>query len=256
MTSAPTARDFLNVIRLRMKALRYTYDDAAKALGVSLPTVKRLFTGEDVPFSRVASLAAWLEMSWKDLSELVEQDALASHAFTDAQETFFAENPAYLAYLFALHQKKLTPAKIAEAHKLSRVSTNKYLTTLEKLGVVERLSDDRVRVRLNGAISWPDDGPLAAAVTRRMIRRLAESAISKMGTASDAFVHLRGVRLSRDDYERFRAELKELSRKYELVSGRKQKLSTADSGVAITFLILADAWEDSTFISIPNLKST
>jgi hypothetical protein len=254
MSPLLSPRDILSVLRKRMKSLKYTYSDAALVLGVSLPSVKRFFTSEDVPLARVLRLAEWLELSLQDIADLVKQSELSSHTFTIAQEEFLAKNPSHLAFLLALYQQNKTPEEIAEKYKLSGYSTQRYLNELEKLGLIAQRAKGKINFFINGALSWEVNGPLAKAFTSKLVQSLSDRVLQQLETNSkDAFLIIRGATLSDDAYGDFKREALELSRKYELISALTKKNEKSNKSNRVTFSLLADRWEDSVFTNIANL---
>ena len=75
-----------------MKAKGITYNQIAKALDISLSTVKRDFALKNLSLSRFLSICEITNISLKDLSQSIEVSQPKTHILTDEQEAFFAKN--------------------------------------------------------------------------------------------------------------------------------------------------------------------
>lgn len=245
-------KELLAVLRQRMKLLKYTYADAAKALGVSLPTMKRFFTSEDVSLGKVLALAEWLGLTLHDLAELAQQSAADKHIFSAEQDKFLARNPGHIAYLFALVQGA-EPSEIAAKHNLSSYSTQRYLNELEKIGLIRQSNEGKVKVLMEGSMSWEEDSELGKTHSKRMLLELSERVGAKLAQNSpDSFLILRGVMLMPETFANLKRDLDELVAKYDVVSDQTRRLKGSNAFPRQTFAIIADHWEYNVFRHIPN----
>ena len=75
-----------------MKAKGITYKQVAKALDISLSTVKRDFALKNLSLSRFLAICEITKTSLKDLSQSIEKSQPKTHVLTDEQERFFSKN--------------------------------------------------------------------------------------------------------------------------------------------------------------------
>ena len=86
---------------LRRKGL--TYRDVAQALGLSEPSVKRIFSEETFSLKRLEEVCRLLDMTIFDLAKLTRMDAEEQATVLDtAQERALAEDTALLTYFYLL----------------------------------------------------------------------------------------------------------------------------------------------------------
>jgi len=57
----------LDTIKRIMKNRGFQYSDLSKSMGVSLTTVKRLLTKDDISVQRICEIADWLGFSFQEL---------------------------------------------------------------------------------------------------------------------------------------------------------------------------------------------
>jgi hypothetical protein len=71
----------------------YRYEDAAKALKVSLPTMRRWMSQGELTLSQLSDFAHWLDLDLFELLDVARKGTNKDKHFTEAQEKFFATNP-------------------------------------------------------------------------------------------------------------------------------------------------------------------
>lgn len=147
-------------LRAIMKAKRVTYASLAKQLNVSEATMKRFFTAKDGSIGRIAEICSALSISFADLVEQSKNQGEHVFALTLEQETFFASHPSYFAFFQELLEKNLSPKEVRTKHGINQHSVAKYLRQLDKMGLIEWLPYDRVKLKVQGTQNWLDGGPL------------------------------------------------------------------------------------------------
>lgn len=241
----------LNVAKKLLKEKKLSYADLAKHWHLSLPAVKAAMNSDNLPLARVLSLCELLEINLKDLCALLVREAGKEVHFTQEQEAFFAKNPTYLAYFFALARK--TPDEIEKAHGISRRSSRLYLKTLEKMGLVKQLSGDRVKPRGHGPVIWSDQGPLGATFSKAMLLDFARHAAAKITQPGKMHLELHGWTLTPEQYGEARREYEKLARKYREVSALNRQILPQGKREETSFLVLGDYWECAMFSEIREL---
>ncbi len=148
------------ILKKALKVKGLTYEDLAVAMNVSLPTVKRMLTKEDLSLSRLFAICEIAGVSFGELSQLVDESVRAEeNDFTVEQEEFFAKHPHYLSFLTELSMKK-TPAEIQKERNLTARSLQMYLTKLEVLNLVKRKGERWLPIH-EVQPNWRRNGALA-----------------------------------------------------------------------------------------------
>ena len=130
--------DLKQALKLVMRKQNKTYEDLAQQLEISLVSVKRIMSKEELNMSRFVEICNWLEVSLTDLEKIARyENANQKIRFTEKQEDFLAKNPEYLSFLFNLYTDE-TPEKIQKKFGLSKKSLDLYLLRLEKHDLIKK----------------------------------------------------------------------------------------------------------------------
>jgi transcriptional regulator with XRE-family HTH domain len=158
----------LDALKRQLRARGMTYARLAAALGVSLPTVKRMFSGRDVTLSR---LEAACEAAGIELADLVAATRTDSRPdrLTPAQETALAAEPRLLS-LFNYLLNQWSVETILRELAIDEPECVRLLAHLDRLKLIELHPGNRVRLRVAHAIVWDPNG----AVRRRHAARAAQ----------------------------------------------------------------------------------
>lgn len=123
-----------------MKKQNKSYQDLADHLGLSLVSVKRIMSKEEVSLSRFLEICEWLDTGLAELEKIATYNqANKKQYFTAEQESFLAKNTEYLSFLFNLYVEE-TPEKIQKKYNLTSKTVNLYLLRLEKYNLIKKIS--------------------------------------------------------------------------------------------------------------------
>ena len=128
----------IDQLKKQMKAKGITYNQIAKALDISLSTVKRDFALKNLSLSRFLSICEITNTSLKDLSQSIEVSQPKTHVLTDEQEAFFAKNINYWAYFDQLLSGR-SPSFLSQKYKITKNQEVKYLKKLQIFSKIEKL---------------------------------------------------------------------------------------------------------------------
>lgn len=247
------AKRLLDTIKKIMGVRRIKYRDLAAALGISLPTVKRLLNKEEIQLSQLLKICRWLDMTVPELFEQASHLGADVFKFTPEQESFFASSPHYLAYLFALYNEGLAPTEIQQLHGISQQSTRKYLRKLQELNLIDVFPGDRVKVLIHGAISWGDHGRLGQVFSKSMVESFAKRAVQQLGPPESLSTWLYGWSLTKQNVDELIHELNDLARRFRQTSAYNRKVLRRTDYDSFSCMVLLDKWEDDLFKKIQEL---
>lgn len=131
------------VLKDLLRKKKITYETVAAEFSCSVPTIKRILGPEELTLSRLLQFCELLDITLGDIEVLTKSTAEPTDTFTEEQQIFLAKNGHFLSYLMKLYE--MPPEQIAEKYQLSARSTDKYLLTLEKLGLIKVNGKQRVR---------------------------------------------------------------------------------------------------------------
>lgn len=228
-----------STIKDLLKQKKMTYEDVAKELNCSVPTIKRVLGEEELTLSRLLELCDILEVSLSDLEMLSKTASEKIERFTEDQQIFLAKNKNFLAYLVHLYDQ--TPEQIAEKYNLTQKSTDKYLLGLEKNELIKVNAKLKVKPAFKQLPSL-ENGPLAKAYYESLIQNSAnffKQNISerlfapKTEKTSHKGFAMQGIKVTEESYQAFITEnLKSFESfiklaSYEEKSKPKEQLKTA-----------------------------
>lgn len=206
MRDDPQTAGLVEVLKKLLKARGATYRDLAKSLGLSEPSVKRLFAERTFTLQRLEQVCAFLEVDFFEVAKLSRGAAVAVERMTVAQEEALAADPRLLG-LFYLAFNDWQLADILERYQLSRPEALKLLLKLDRLGLVDVLPGDALRLRVPKTVRLRPDGPIRRAHGKSVVSSFLQADFAESGG-------------------RFRFEFRELSRaSFELLQRRLDRIA-------------------------------
>ncbi len=158
----------LRALKSLLKARGLLYHDVADRLGVSETTVKRYLTGHSLTVEILEDLCRIVDVRMSDLVAMSQEEP-AQPILTPEEEEVLSKNP-FLAAIFYLLSRGLTPATIQRDFQLTDAELNGHLTALDRLGLVRLFPYNRVRVMVGRKFNVQNGGAMA---------RLAHDALIK-----------------------------------------------------------------------------
>ena len=163
------AGQLVAALRRALKARGVTYRQLAGALGVSEPTVKRLFAGRAVTLARLESVCELAGIDFYELARAARCEAALPRELTLEQEEALARD-ARLLTVFHLLLNEWTAPEILADYALTGAELVRLLLRLERLGLIELAPGNRVRLRCDRHVDWRRDGPVRRAYAERVLR--------------------------------------------------------------------------------------
>ncbi|WP_413576919.1 helix-turn-helix domain-containing protein [Bdellovibrio sp. HCB290] len=225
------------VLKNQLKKNKMTYEALAEELDVSVPTIKRWLGDAELGLSELLRICSVLNLNLAEIQALVDQEKKNnSHELTLEQQAFFAKNMNYLGYYSQIIDGR-TPEEIAKKFGLTKLSTDKYLVKLEKIGVIKVTGKQKVKSAFPVAPSF-GTGALSQAVYSQIIRGLGkffETALSdfmrklktsspeELGKTLPANLTYQRLRLTRESYTKWSKDYYQGIRQLETISKIEEK---------------------------------
>lgn len=196
-------------LKRHLKQQGRTYREVATALRLSEPSVKRLFSSGRLSLERLARLAAFLGFTLAELMEEAQATSPHLRAVSPEQETLLVATPTLLLVTVCV-LNHWTMDQITSTYTLSEHDALRYLLQLDRMGLVELLPGNRVRLRISRDFDWIPDGPI-----RRFFREHCEQDFlgDHFAGKEDAEVFAHGM-LGETARVELRTELERLRRKF------------------------------------------
>lgn len=195
----------VETLKKLLKARGATYRDLARALGLSEPSVKRLFSERTFTLARLEQVCAFLEVDFFEVAKLARGATVAVDQMSVAQEAALAADPKLLGVFYlAFNDWQLDD--ILERYHLTRAEALRLLLRLDRLGLVEVQPGDTIRLRVPRSLRLRPQGPIHRVHGHDVIASFMRADFAAAGG-------------------RFRFEFRELSRaSFELLQRRIDRL--------------------------------
>lgn len=149
----------LAALKRELRVRRMTYKDVGKALAISEPTVKRLFSTGRFTLNRLAQLTSVLGLTLAEVMQGVRAGEPALSALTVAQEAELVSDPRLL--LVAVCALNNWPvAEIFATYRLSEAECVQRLLRLDRMRLIDLLPGNRVRLNVARNFDWLPHGPI------------------------------------------------------------------------------------------------
>lgn len=149
----------VGTLKRQLKLQGKTYRDVAAAMGLSEPSVKRLFSSGTFSVDRLVEVCNLLGFT---LAELAQEAATSEHrlrTLTHAQEKELMSDPMLLLVaVCALNHWTLQD--MLAVYRLSETECLQRLLRLDRLNLIALLPGNRIRLNVARDFDWLVDGPI------------------------------------------------------------------------------------------------
>jgi DNA-binding Xre family transcriptional regulator len=203
------SRTFLfDSIRAHLKARGHTYRQLADAIGVSEPTVKRIFATNDCTIERLEEICQFLNIELAQLVKSTPKKRKLIEQLTRKQETELAQNTKLL--MIAICVMGLWSFEDMLSHLvISKVECIALLQRLERIGFVEMQPKNQYRLLVAKDFTWIVDGPIM-----RLVRGVSDDFFNHRFEAPGEILKIINVRVSPAMRETLKTKLEQVALQY------------------------------------------
>ena len=176
-------REIVETLKKVLKARGMTYADLARALRVSTPTVKRLFSQRTFTLERLEEVLRVLEIDFYELARMSHARPSGPAELTLEQETALAKD-ARLFSIFFLLSNQWNFNEIAEEFRIGAAQLTTFFARLDRLRLIDWRPGNRARLRVPKHYVWRAGGPLRKAYGLKVITEFMRS---RFDSPLDAF---------------------------------------------------------------------
>ena len=225
------------------KALResgHTYTDVAQKLELSVASVKRLFSTEDLSLHRVDQICELIGLGLRDILDRAADRAAPTNQLTLAQEGELVSDPKLLFMTWLVLIR--TPfEEMVQGYKFTEREALQYLIRLDRLKVIELQPGNRVRLLVSRHFSWRAGGPVQKYIHQKLLREFCAGAFA--GPLEEFFFH--GGRVSDEALAQIKRALRAASRECAEIIERDRSTTQPRNGAA--FVLAVRPWNYSGF---------
>jgi transcriptional regulator with XRE-family HTH domain len=155
----PHAITLVDALKRLLKAKGITYGDLAGRIDMSEATVKRMFSQKNFTLQRLDQILVASGIEFDELSRSTNDQAALISTLTMAQEKEIIGDPKLLVVAVSV-MNHISFEAIVKIYTLSEVEVVACLTRLDKIGFLELLPNNRVKLLISRTFSWISNGPL------------------------------------------------------------------------------------------------
>jgi len=142
-----------------LKARGITYARVAKGLKLSEASVKRIFAQNSFTLERLDQICDFVGIEISDLARIVAHDAESPVQLTWEQENEVVSDTKLL--LVAVHAlNHWTMDDMMSTYALSKAECTRLLAKLDRIGIIDLMPDNKIRLKVARGFRWLPDGPI------------------------------------------------------------------------------------------------
>jgi len=226
-----------------LKERGLTYADVAKALGLSVASVKRLFSTGAFTLDRVDRICELAGMELSELLERAHELTRPTNKLSVAQEREIVADPKlFLVTWLVLNRTQFD--EIVKDYRFSERELLRHLIKLDRLKIIELQPGNKVRVLVSRHFAWRAGGPVQAYIHQRLLK---EFLAAHFVDAHDEFA-FHGGSVTQNALAQLKRVLQNASRECAEIVDRDRTAIAPRSGAA--FLLALRPWQYSGFMQL------
>lgn len=153
------AKALVGALKSVLKVRGITYAQLAKGLGLSEASVKRIFAAQSFTLERFDQICALLGIEITDLARMVTHEtATPSQLSVEQENTLVSDAKLLLVAAHVLNHWSLE--EIVGAYSFTKAECIRMLIRLGKLGIIDLLPNNKIRVLVASDFTWLAGGPI------------------------------------------------------------------------------------------------
>lgn len=234
----------LQELKRQLKLRGMTYRDLARGLGISEPSVKRLFSSQRLSVERLAAISRVMGLTVAELASQAEAAAPRVRALTREQEARIVADPRLLVVAVCALNHWSVDEILAE-FELTRPQCLQLLLRLDRMGLIELLPGDRIRARVARDFDWIPAGPIRSYFRAEGQPEFLDAPFAGEAEGLD-FVH---AMLSESAQAQMAQELRRLRQRFAALHDESLSVPLAQRN-AVGLLLATRRWEPTPFRSL------
>ena len=155
------SEDLVKTLKIELKQHGLTYADVASALSLSEASVKRMFADKHFSLKRLDTICQLMGMEITDLVFRYEENrSTISHLSYEQEKELVSDMKLLLIAVAA--RNHCTFDEIIGRYEISQTECIQYLARLDRLGIVELLPNNRIKLIISEDFRWLENGPIEA----------------------------------------------------------------------------------------------
>lgn len=240
----------LDALKHVLKQQGVTYAQLAAALNLSEASIKRLFVSKQITLHRLEQICDAINYDMEELFDLVAESHRTVTELTEQQEQELVDNLKLMLVGFRLFNH-YTFEDILRDYDITETEGIQLLAQLDRMGIIDLLPNNRVRMRLARTFSWLKDGPIQRFFERRVQSNFFEVSFSKY---NELRLVLNGM-LSEHSNQILQQRMQRLASEYESLVKEDKKIDLRKRH-GTTLVLAIRPWEVEVFAQFRRRKSS
>ncbi len=165
----PARSRFVEALKKSVRARGLTYAELARRLGLSEPSVKRMFSRGTFTLARIEQVLRVLELELYDVARMSRGRRAGPAELTLEQEVALARDERLLS-VFWLVLNDWTFAEILDEFSITRAQLTLAFARLARVGLIDWGAGERARLKVARDFTWRAGGPVKKAYGNRVMR--------------------------------------------------------------------------------------
>lgn len=231
----------IDALKRQLKARSITYAELARRIGLSEPSVKRMFALRHFTLERLEQVLDAIGMDFGELAQAATDAPQLIAQLTYAQEKEIIEDTKLL--VVAVAALNLIPLEqIVAAYRITEAEAVKYLLRLDRIGFLTLLPNNRVKLLVARTFSWIPNGPIQTWFRQEAYGDYLDTRFA----GSHEVMRLVSVMLSPRSTKALLERLKQVADEFSQQHQDDARLPY-EQRHSITFLLAARPWMPKTF---------
>jgi transcriptional regulator with XRE-family HTH domain len=197
-------------LKRELKTQGITYRGLAGKLGISEPSVKRMFASRRLTLDRLVDIAQILGLTLAELAQEAAEGGGRLHTLDEVQEReLVSDDKLLLVAVCVLNHWSI--ADITHTYALSNAQVVGRLAKLDRLRLIQLLPGNRIRLNVARDFDWLPHGPIRAYFLRQGIDDFLGSAFAR-DDETLAFSH---AMLTDAAIAKMQAEIRKLRQRFD-----------------------------------------
>ena len=236
----PHAITLVDTLKRLLKARGITYGELAARIEMSEASVKRMFSQKNFTLQRLDEILSASGIEFEELSAAQAAPSLISQ-LTMAQEKEIIGDPRLLVVAVSA-MNHICFDDIVRLYDMSEVEVTKYLLRLDKIGFLELMPNNRVKLLIARTFGWIANGPIQTYFRHEAAADYLDSRFD----GPDEVLRLVNVMLSKQSAAALLERLKQVAAEFAQQHQHEPRLPLGQRH-AISFMVAARPWVPRAF---------
>jgi len=235
------ATALVDSLKRALKARGITYAELATRIDMSEASVKRMFSQKNFTLQRLDDILTAAQIDFRDIALATGEESPLISELSHAQEKeIIGEIKLFIVAVSVLNQ--LSVEHIVRIYELSEAEVVTCLVRLDRIGFIELLPNNRVKLLVSRTFRWIPDGPIQKHFREQAYGDYLESQFD----GENELMRLVNVMLSKKSVAALLDRLKQVAREFSQQHQEDAKLPF-DEKYAISFMLTARPWMPKAF---------